>query len=730
MAANSASGDIESTSTATSPTQVPVQTPSVIPGAIAAGSAGLGVAKLFGIGTSSKFKLPMPNPLFKYASSTTVFTIAALSTENLNNPDMTYMANGKLPIILKTAGGSPTNRVKTKYGAFDFYIDSLEIDSTYGFEIGTGNTNATAINMTVSEPFSMGMFPIALNTACARNGYANYSAATWLLKIEFKGEDQSGNMVAVDKTSKFIPFMINDLDMQVTEAGAVYNIKAVPAGEAPFLPSNNVVTTDITIAGSTVQEILQTGPYSLQSVLNEGYRQVAEKNKLEVPAQEVLIIFPQDSATAKMSATQPGEDEKERGKPAKKATTADSAKLNSTLKVSRSTINNTLIENTVNEIGASSLGFDLERWGQSGLQPDIKVHNINTGEVDQSRISKNPKVSEYSFAKTSSIVNAINQVIMSSDYAIDCVMKPGQGAEKMRKWWRIETAIYHIDSLVIDKKTKKKPQLLVFKVIPYLVHETSVPVSGTRSASFKAMLAQCVKVYSYIFTGKNQDILKLNLHFNNSFNVSNTVDNGNNTTSIATAAQNSDNNAKQTETEARDGGEDKKPGEGFNYESIYNSVKTWFNFRGGASGDDTPAHNAVKWMHEALTYGSDMQELEMDIIGDPYYLTSNGMGNFNSPPIPGQMNINSDGSINYQNGEVDIAIRFKTPVDINPSTGLLKMAGDEIGEFSGLFRLGTISHRWRDGQFTQTIRATRRQMFKTDGQELGYEYKTKAKKPT
>lgn len=723
-----ANGDIENTSRAATPTQVPSNpAPVVVPGVLALGG---GISKLLGSSSSSQFKLPLANPLHKYASYTQIFTIAALSTTDLNSPDTTYLASGKLPIILKTAGGNPNNRIKTFYGKFDFFIDSLEIESTYGFELGTGNTNATSINMVVSEPFSIGMFPVALNTACKKYGYATYSAATFLLKIEFKGADQNGNMVPVPNTTKMIPFIINDLTMQVTNAGAVYSIKATPAGQVPLFSNNNTITTDMSIAGSTVQEILQTGPYSLQSAINAGYREQAAKNKLAVPAQEILIIFPKSSANETLLSSPKGEDERERAKPAAEKASADDAATNAKLSVSRSSINNTLIQSSVNEIGASDLGFGSERWAQSTLQQDSIIIDSATGKIDPAKISKNPKVSNYSFKQTTTVVNAINQVIMSSKYALDCISNPPDGATKMRKWWRIETALYHIDSAEIDKQTKKKPELLVFKVIPYLVHETSIPTAGMASTSFSSMLAQCVKAYNYIYTGKNQDILKLDIKFNNSFNVSNPVDNGNRSLDSKVAEQNDVAKGKKVETEGRDGGKTKEPGFGLNYTEIWNSVKTAFNYRGGSGGDDTTAQQQVKWVHEALTFGADLQELEMDIVGDPYYMTSNGMGNFNSPPVVGQMNINSDGSINFQSGEVDIAINFRTPTDINPSTGLLTMANKAVGEFSGLFRLGSVTHRFRDGEFTQTIKGTRRQMMKDDNGNAVYQFKAIEKKPT
>lgn len=724
-----ANGDIENTSRAATPTQVPsTPAPAVVPGVLALGG---GISKLLGSSSSGQFKLPLANPLNKYASYTQIFTIAALGVDDLNNPDTTYLQSGKLPIILKTAGGNPNNRIKTFYGKYDFFIDSVEIESTYGFQLGTGNTNATAINIVVSEPFSIGMFPVTLNTACEKYGYSTYGAATFLLKVEFKGVDQNGLMTAVPNTTKLIPFRINDMTMQVTNAGAVYNIKATPAGHAPLFSNNNTITTDMSIAGATVQEILQTGPYSLQSAINAGYREQAAKNNLAVPAQEILIIFPKSSANESLISTPKGEDERERAKPAAEKAAVDDANANAKLNVSRSSINNTLIQSTVNEIGASSLGFGTDKWSASTFQQDSIIIDSKTGKIDPAKISKNPKVSNYSFKQTTTIVNAINQVIMSSEYALKCISDPPQEGTKMRKWWRIETALYHIDSKQIDAKTKKKPELLVFKVLPYLVHETSIPTAGMVSTSFKSMLAQCVKVYNYIYTGKNQDIIKLDIKFNNSFNISNPVDNGNRTTDSKVAEQNDAAKGKKLEVQGQKGGPSAKPGFGLNYTEIWNSVKTTYNYRGGSGGDETAAQQQVKWVHDALTFGADLQELEMDIVGDPYYLTSNGMGNFNSPPVVGQMNINSDGSINYQSGEVDIAINFKTPTDINPSTGLLTMANKAVGEFSGLFRLGTITHRFKDGEFTQTIKGTRRQMVRNpETGEVVYQFTAKEKKPT
>ena len=713
-----ANGDIEVTSTATSSTQVSKPTTNVASGAVSALGAGAGVASLLSAGTSG-FKLPMGNPLHKYASYTQIFTLAALSAADMAKPEQTYLKGGVLPIILKTSG-SPNNRQKTAYGAFDFFVDSLEIKSVYGFTQGLGNTNATMFDMTVSEPYSMGMFPIALNVAAQKAGYNSFSMATFLLKIEFKGEDQNGNMVAIPNTTKYLPIQIRRLDMSVNEGGSIYKVQAHASADVPHLKSNATLTSNIAIVGSTVEEILTRGRDSLQAVINRRLREIAFKAEVPV-ADEIVIIFPDASTNLTQSA--PGEDELDKSRPAvtpdtkTKVAVSTDTKLFSSLNLSRGT-NETLLQTQINAIGSSTLGYGTERWGKTPLTPTLTAVGAD-GKMDKRKVTQNSKVSEYSFPQDTTIQNAINQVIMTSDYAIK-VLNAGADDKGMYKWWRIETSVFDIDTTANDKKTGTKPKLLVYKVVPYMVHETNMPIPGVSSTTFEKLLKQCVKVYNYIFTGKNQDILKFNIDFDTKFMVAITSDLGNLPKPAADKA------GAQAAEGGQDGGAPKKSG-GWNYQTTYSATHTNQD-RQGKGGNETPETRSVRMLHDALTYGYDLQNIEIDIVGDPYYLTGNGLGNYNSPADPDHMNINKDGSINYQNGEVDIAINFKTPLDINSSTGLYNMAGKSVGEFSGLYKLRTVVHKFKAGQFTQTISGTRRPMTIDDTGKTVFKLNSKEEK--
>lgn len=704
-----ANGDIEATSTATSSTAVrgSATTPSVSSASGTPASAANMSGLQFGV---SGAKLPLGNALHKYASMTYVVTLAALSKEDIANPEKTYMSGSKVPIVLKTAGGSPSNRIKTKYGQFDFYIDDIVIDTIYGLSSHNGNSNSQKIKFTITEPYSMGMLTIALNQAAFQAGYATgFRHCTFLLKIEFKGVDQAGSMTNIPGTTKFLPVIFQTLDMNVTEGGSTYACTMLSQAGTVFLGSNTTVTTDMTITGSSVAEILQTGPNSLQAVLNKQLQAIAKKNDVPV-ADEVVILFPPSSdSTGK--AVQKGEDEKASNKPATKPLVppGNNPRVFSALGVSRSTVNNSLVQSQINEIGATDLGYSETRQPKNPAIDPSKVYN-DSGILEPSKITINPKISDYVFKQSSSIQNAINQVILTSDYGVRALKKEPDNLG-FRTWWRIEPAMYHTDDAETLKKIGRYPQIMVYKVIPYKVHSTNQAVPGGKSSKFSALLNQCAKIYNYIYTGKNSDILNFKLNFDNKFFSALKPDAFGSAGSTIQAA------ADDVAQEKRSSilgifGSPRNQTEGHNNTVSYHALQSKTEGKGGG-GEELAEHSAARIFHDAVTHGLDLQKIELEIVGDPYWLSSSGWGNYHARPTT-FLNVLQDGSVNWQNGEVDMAINFSTPVDINPVTGLYTMAGKRSAQFSGLFRVKSVQHIFREGQFTQIISANRRQITKSD----------------
>jgi hypothetical protein len=147
----------------------------------------------------------------------------------------------------------------------------------------------------------------------------------------------------------------------------------------------------------------------------------------------------------------------------------------------------------------------------------------------------------------------------------------------------------------------------------------------------------------------------------------------------------------------------------------------------GGGGLDTPSVRAARTFHDAITSDTDTISIDLEIMGDPYYVAHSGLGNYSSAPSQ-YINLNQDGTINYENGEVDILINFRTPIDINQTTGMYNFGPNSktapVIRFSGLYCVNTIKNKMFNGKFTQVINAFRR----PDQENLGPPNATDAEK--
>ena len=134
--------------------------------------------------------------------------------------------------------------------------------------------------------------------------------------------------------------------------------------------------------------------------------------------------------------------------------------------------------------------------------------------------------------------------------------------------------------------------------------------------------------------------------------------------------------------------------------------------RGGGGGSETQATRAARLFQDAVSTMTDLYNLDITIIGDPYYIMQSGAGNYTSQQSQFS-NLNVDGSMNHQNGEVDIEVNFRTPIDINQTTGLysFSQAGNKTAPvlaYSGLYCVQEVTSTFSQGKFTQNLKGFRR----------------------
>ena len=116
---------------------------------------------------------------------------------------------------------------------------------------------------------------------------------------------------------------------------------------------------------------------------------------------------------------------------------------------------------------------------------------------------------------------------------------------------------------------------------------------------------------------------------------------------------------------------------------------------------------AARQFQDAITEGADMVQVDLRILGDPFYLGDSGMGNY-SAQATNLKGLTADGGINYQDGQVYINVKFRNPVDISNITGRYDFpSGDTVTQFSGLYMVSKVENSFSRNQFTQVLSLNR-----------------------
>lgn len=544
-----------------------------------------------------------------------------------------------IPIIVDAVGDG------TPIGATTF-IDDVRIQGNMGLDGQAGNSNAFAISFKVIEPYSMGKFWESLQAAAQAANHQNYVQAPFMLTIQFKGHfGPDEPFQTIPYTNKYIHMKIRDVQMKVGKRGAEYQIEAYPWNEGGMSTSFSEIKTDANISCNKggpykVKDLLKFAEKSLKETINKKLKDDKDRKKTVTYAHEIDIVFP----------------------PAPYTTNTDG-----------------------NIIGESDLGLSQYNRADSPFAKEGATYE--NGIYKRGEIQIDTKNGDFKFAKGSTVQDIINQVILSSDYGRKALENPGDKVT----WWRIETHYHNISTE--DPKTGEKAKKVIFRVVPYLV-DTAVFFPPNTTTAPPAV----VRELNYLYMGDNHDILDWNIFYNIGFYKSFSADGGANSEDKNLAGRSG--NAMPSKS----GGappEAEPPGSIGPEVARRDKNQTKTALFGGASFDDA-ATNAARQFHDIATRSEDMINLDLTILGDPYFLGDSGHGNFT---IAGSGPMNSEGSINWQEGYTYIKLGFRMPEDVNTETGYYDFAGGSkpMREFSGYYQVQGVESTFSRGKFTQKL---------------------------
>ena len=602
----------------------------------------------------SQFTAAESNPLDKYATFNCLFTLACLNPGQQNGGkfDPSSLKN----VIISSKGEwDKNNRATTIFGQYDYFIDDLIIVNTATPNSKTGSTFATKLTFKVIEPYSMGLFILALNEGSIASGYKNFREAPYLLMIEFAGHDQAGNSEINPNLTRYIPIKFLKINFKVTQAGSIYECEAIPYNHVALQDKQSTVTSDVTLRGTKVSDLIAGANDSLLSQVKRHYEELVTK-KIVTAYDQVDIHFPKDFQD-------PG--------------------------------------NTGNEIGNSVLFKDLNDNGTVQFPSNDKMFDTVKQIYTNSKLKVSPE-KNLTFSQNLKIEDIISEVVMRSDYIAKQLLQGSIKVDEngMMNWFRIETRVMDLgDNPSLGRQNRK----LIYRVVPYKVQIDKFLPPNTKPPGYDNLKKTVSRVYNYIYTGLNTEILSVDLDFQMSFFANLPAD------ATGRTAQNNTNqggpgaggqepiptvkpeSTSNTDTEAGD--------------SVGLTADPRNQTDTGGTGSDGSETRKTKTMNALLANVGEMIELKLTIMGDPYYVTSSGMGNQIVPQA--SFNKLKDGSMNIQSGQLDFVINFRTPVDLDPPTGLYKFE-KSIDMWSGLYVLLDIESKFSHNKFTQVLRGSRR----------------------
>lgn len=644
--------------------------------------------------SGSSFEKLVSNPLLNFASYSPMWTMACLTKEQFNNPALYRNKDANLTGVIFSSGGRYNDqRAKTFSGVPEYFVNNFQMTSIISATPKTGNQNAIKFSFEIIEPYSMGLLLQSMQTAAISNNYANYlDNAPYLLKLDFLGYDELMNVYKVVKPKYFV-MKLTSVKFEVNEGGSKYKVEGVPYNHIGFSDIHNITYTDMKLTGSNVKEACD----NLMKVLNDNEKNLVDEKKIGI-ADEYVVEFPTEAETSQIFS-----------KPAPEATSAvtDPGEVPGVTVISSVPAASQPLDYDPNDIGASTFGFNASSGGNFVFGFERDTVDPNTGKVQRDKVTIDPSKREFLFAQKQSITDIIVQLVISAKYAKDALDPRRLTDEGFIRWFKLDVQMQFLE---FDTKIGDFARKIVFRVVPYLVHHSIFANPNSVPYGYNQLEKKIVKKYEYIYTGQNVDVLKFDININNLFFT------GSNPNPEANSAnvQNQD----QTGPAPKPGktvaiGEGSAPEAQLAYSGrrrVYRSPDLLNKDNKGGAGHTDTEKKVAESFHKAFINGSsaDLISVDLEVLGDTYWLVDSGIANYYSKPQAGSNQITEDGSANYQGSDVYIYIVFRTPSDIDPVSGLYSWPGrGKISPFTGIYRVTMVDSYFSDGLFKQKLKCIR-----------------------
>lgn len=688
---------------------------------------------------------PIPNVLHQYASYTYGLSLHLLTADEYNK----IVDKGEYTptkVLIASAGRynntpGPTQFTRSPYFKEDFYFDGFSLDTVIGLNAESRSTNAIMYQFTLIEPYGFTLIDRIINLCNSPEiDCKNYLDMPYLLQIDFFGIDDSGQITgAIPNTTKRIPIRLNKMDVKISARGTEYAIRGVPYNHSAFDLTTVTTPGNFEVEAETIAQFFQsnetqgdTTDTSDQRESAQGSLYVRNDGRIVGPEGQFVPVNTLNQSLLSIKT------KRELGL-IKSFGTALNNFQKAAFDDGKIQYNDRYVFNIIDPEQGPKLSTSPFTSGdisshknagmvsidaRSGLAKD---DNTKKGDLGLNTNSYRPNKRLFQINAGTYIDQVISWVIRNSKWMTDQIVIP-DGVEDVEKyledlkkqanqplyWFKI---VPSIKLLQFDNIRKVWAREITYHIQTYEVRNVKIAVGPGGTAGQQDNPKPPVKSYNYIYTGKNDDILDLDIQFNALYYNALTLYR----TSTAKITQ----LASPGEAEKDENPKTNSIGVVQDPNAIMPMVmkpQILDARTTTGSGALTAKQIAVADLEASLLTLSqaDMLHVKLKIIGDPSFIKQDEL--FWTPKANEQISENlvnaddrltPDGSLKMDRGEVYVNLTFRTPVDLDETTGMMQFTNENIlgptqtSLFSGLYRVLKVSNEFRNGMFTQELNLIR-----------------------
>ena len=591
--------------------------------------------------------------------------------------------------LLMRSGGVGLDNANTEFFN-DFFIDDLEITNiAVGPNKFKQNTNATDVRFTITEPRGVTLLERLQRLAgtVLASTRERYIHAPYLLEISFKGYDERGTPVLAPSMPKYIPIRITDMQFDVTTSGTQYRVTAIPFANTIMGSIMSTIPFNVEVKAKTVGDIFSAGIIK-ERVIEERELIIDEGDDSEVEHIKKTTVKEKSKNLAEILT----DVQKDRTKPRTVLKEKDFAVVETTVppaselydsyefliaaEIANAKLNLDTLYDALNTPAPTEGEKKTEDPGDKS-QFDAYVQGLAKG------VTLDKETSTFKINAGTDITKLINLVIMHSDYMDQNVVdNPDQYAQSGDpiKWFKVRPVFRSADGpgKGYDRKDGRMKYYIAYAVEKNNIYYSDFPWAKKA----KPVGVGVHKIYNYMFSGNNTEVLDFNMKFRTAFMQVMTAGTGS-----PFANKDSDSHFAPVVKEVP--------------QSVEGNT---------VNGPNTLTRNRAKDLFSSvMSDGVDMVELDMQILGDPTFIPTSD-AYWQDRVRQGQSYTEAfmpDGTINYNISPPYVQVNLRTPVDYDETTGLAFPFKEKNSVFSGVYRLTSIDNTFSGGVFQQRLNGIR-----------------------